>query len=77
MEDSFVYNLIKNCKYPFIVRQDRIKLYKERPDMDYVYLFKRIVYASTAGYFLGSFFKIGFRLAFLFSIPLIVKFIYD
>lgn len=45
--------------------------------MDYVYLFKRIMYASTAGYFLGSFFKIGFRLAFLFSIPLFVKFIYD
>jgi len=45
--------------------------------MDYAVVLRRMMYLSTAGYIVGILFKMQFRLAILFPIPVLVKFLYD
>ena len=52
-EESLIYQFIKNSGVPFIVRHNR-HIYKTEPQfLDPVNLFRRVVVAAVAGYFIG------------------------
>ena len=52
-EESHIYQFIRNSGFPIIVRHDR-QIYKTEPQfLDPVNLFRRVILAGTAGYFIG------------------------
>lgn len=63
--------------YPFIVRHNRMEVYTEKPEIDFIVLYRNCVYSAIGGYAVGRFLKRPYLLSALCPVPFILKFLYD
>lgn len=56
MQNDLIVNLITKVPYPFVKRHDR-NLYADHQELDPLKLIKKVLIASTLGYFVGKFIK--------------------